>query len=92
MFVETTSIRLPDGLARQLDELAAGRRTTRSELIREAIESYCAAARTGQPTDRVALVRRLVDYEGSGRGDLAERSETYLRARFDERRQRRRTR
>lgn len=90
--METTSIRLPDALARELDEIAEDRRITRSELIREAIESYCAASRTEQPADRLALVRRLVDYQGSGRGDLAERSEVYLRALFDERRRQRRRR
>jgi len=80
------SLRLPDHLARELDELATSRRTTRSDVIREAIEQYCAAQRAGAAPDRVTLVRRLVTYTGSGRGDLAARSEQHLRRLFRARR------
>lgn len=75
----TTSVRLPESLVRALDRLAEQRGANRSELIREALEEYVSAARSEGLPDRVALVRYLVDYEGSGRGDLAERSEEYLR-------------
>jgi metal-responsive CopG/Arc/MetJ family transcriptional regulator len=84
-----TSLRLPDHLVRELDEVAARRRATRSELLREAVEQYCAATRSGEELDPVALVERLVTYQGSGRGDLARRSEQYLREMFRERRRRR---
>jgi len=84
-----TSIRLPDHLVRELDEVAGRRHTTRSELVREAVEQYCAATRAGTEMDPVALVNRLVTYRGSGRGDLARRSEHYLREIFGERRRRR---
>lgn len=84
-----TSIRLPDHLVRELDEVAGRRRTTRSDLVREAVEQYCAAARSGDELDPVALVDRLVTYKGSGRGDLAGRSEHYLREMFRERQRRR---
>ena len=83
-----TSIRLPDHLLRELDEVAGRRRTTRSELVREAVEQYCATVRSDE-RDPVALVDRLVTYTGSGRGDLARRSEHYLREIFGERRRRR---
>jgi metal-responsive CopG/Arc/MetJ family transcriptional regulator len=84
-----TSIRLPDHLARDLDEIASRRRTTRSELVREAVEEYCAGQRTREDADPVALVERLVTYRGSGKGDLAARSEEYLREIFRDRRRRR---
>jgi len=84
-----TSIRLPDHLVRELDELAARRRTTRSDVVRDAVEHYCAAASAAEQADPVILVERLVTYPGSGRGDLARRSEHYLRELFDERRRRR---
>ena len=80
-----TSMRLPDHLVRELDEIAGRRRTTRSELVREAVEQYCATARSDSG-DPVALVDRLVTYKGSGRGDLGRRSEHYLRESFRERR------
>jgi metal-responsive CopG/Arc/MetJ family transcriptional regulator len=84
-----TSIRLPDHLTRDLDEIAARRRTTRSELVREAVEEYCTGHRSRNDSDPVALVERLVTYRGSGKGDLAERSEEYLREMFRDRRGRR---
>ncbi len=83
-----TSIRLPDHLVRELDEVAARRKATRSDVVREAVEQYCAASRAGDEADPVVLVERLVTYRGSGRGDLARRSEQYLREMFDERRRR----
>ena len=82
----TTSLRLPRHLATALDRLAEARGTTRSQLIREAVQEFVAAAQAGAPGDRVALVQQLVTYEGSGRGDLAARSEYYLRERFRARR------
>jgi hypothetical protein len=77
-----TTIRLPDELIRELDETAGRRKTTRSELIREAVAVYCAAVRSGNDSDPVALLDRLVRYEGSRRGDLGRRSEEHLRKRF----------
>lgn len=84
-----TSLRLPEHLARQLDDIAARRRLTRSAVVREALEQYCAGASAGADLDPVALVERLVDYPGSGRGDLGRRGEDYLRERFDAQRRRR---
>ena len=80
------SLRLPDHLARELDELAASRHSSRSEVIRDAIEQYCAGQRAGATPDRLTLLRRLVTYPGSGRGDLAARSEQHLRKLFRARR------
>lgn len=82
------SIRLPDQVTRELDALAARRKTNRSTLIREAVERYCAAMRAGERGDRLALLERLVTYEGSRVGDLAERSEHYLREMFGGKRRR----
>ena len=86
MVVALHSIRLPDHLSREIDELAEARRVTRSSLVRVAIESYCSAIRAGSKPDRVALLRQLVTYPGSGKGDLAARSKRYLREIFRERR------
>lgn len=83
------SLRLPEHLVRELDRLAAERRTTRSEVVREATEAYCAHQRAGGAQDRVSLLKSLVNYPGSGRGDLAANAERHLRAKFDERRRRR---
>jgi hypothetical protein len=72
-----------------LDEIAARRHATRSEVVCEAIEEYCANRRGDGDFDPVALVERLVDYPGSGRRDLGRRSEHYLREMFGERRRHR---
>jgi Arc/MetJ-type ribon-helix-helix transcriptional regulator len=84
-----TSIRLPDHLTKELDAIASRRRTTRSDLIREAVARYCSATRAGGEDDAVELVERLVTYRGSGVGDLGRRSEPHLRGMFRERRRRR---
>jgi len=84
-----TSIRLPDHLVREIDEVAAQQRVTRSEVVRDAVAQYCTAARSASRRDPVALVEQLVTYPGSRRGDLARRSEDYLREIFRARRRRR---
>ena len=83
-----TSIRLPPHMTKELDEIAARRRATRSDLIREAVAQYCAATRRGDKPDPVELVERLVTYKGSGAGDLGRNGEAYLRDIFRARRQR----
>jgi metal-responsive CopG/Arc/MetJ family transcriptional regulator len=83
------SLRLPGHLVQELDRLASERRTTRSDIVREAAEQYCASQRAQGGTDRLALLNRLIDYKGSGRGNLARNAELYLRAAFDERRRHR---
>jgi len=55
-----TSIRLPDHLVRELDQIAARRRATRSDLVREAVAQYCEAARSNDEADPVALVERYL--------------------------------
>lgn len=85
--MSATSFRLPDQLMRQLDDIAARRRVTRTEVVCEAIEQYC-SSRRGDDLDPLALVERLVDYPGSGQRDRGRRSEHYLREMFGERRRR----
>jgi metal-responsive CopG/Arc/MetJ family transcriptional regulator len=87
--VSTTSIRLPAELTDVLDRIANQRGTTRSEVIREAIEAYLSHLTQGEAPDRLTLARRLVTYEGSGKKDLGSRSEEHLREIFGARRQRR---
>jgi metal-responsive CopG/Arc/MetJ family transcriptional regulator len=87
--VGITCVRLPDALTNRLDQLAIERDTSRSALIREAVERFCDDAQAEARLDRAALVERLVTYPGSGRGDLAENGERILREHFDARRRRR---
>jgi metal-responsive CopG/Arc/MetJ family transcriptional regulator len=83
--METKAIRLPNELARAVDQIAEERQMTRSDIIREAIVRYCEAHASGQHSDRVRLLDRLVTYPGSGIRDLGSKSEHHLRRMFRER-------
>jgi Arc/MetJ-type ribon-helix-helix transcriptional regulator len=80
--MDLTTVRLPERLERSLDEIAERRQVTRSLVVREALEQYCARAHKKQRESRVELVQGLLGYPGSGVGDLASRSEEHLRKRF----------
>jgi Arc/MetJ-type ribon-helix-helix transcriptional regulator len=86
--MELASIRLPDSLARSIDEIARQRHVTRSDVIREAVEQYCRRSDKRRRLVRVEFLEQLVTYPGSGTGDLAYRGEEYLRRRFRARRHR----
>jgi len=84
--MDLTTVRLPENLARSVDEIAKQRQVSRSDVVREALEQYCERASNAENLSRVELLRGLVSYEGSGVGDLASRSEEHLRKRFNARR------
>ena len=86
--MDTTSIRLPRELLIALDRAAEARGATRSTVCREALESYLVASRPAKARSFVARIDALVQYEGSGVGDLAERGAAILRERFGARRRR----
>jgi hypothetical protein len=73
-------------MTHELDQLAAERRTTRSEVIRLAVEEFLTKTRQGKSPDRVDLVNRLVTYTGSGQPDLGRNSKKHLQRLFGERR------
>jgi metal-responsive CopG/Arc/MetJ family transcriptional regulator len=83
-----TAVRLPESLARSVDEIARQRQVSRSDVVREALEKYCESVKKGSNRSRVDLLRTLVSYPGSGVGDLASRSEEHLRNRFNAKRRR----
>jgi metal-responsive CopG/Arc/MetJ family transcriptional regulator len=83
--MELTTIRLPEELARAVDQIAEQRQVTRSEIVRDALEQYCRKTERRSPK-RLELLSALVTYPGSGVGDLARRSQAYLRKRFREKR------
>lgn len=84
--MDLTTVRLPENLARSVDEIAKQRQVSRSDVVREALEQYCERASNTENLSRVELLRSLVSYDGSGVGDLATRSEEHLRKRFNARR------
>lgn len=86
--MDLTTVRLPESLARSIDEIAKQRHVSRSDVVREALEQYCERASKAETLSRVELLRSLVSYNGSGVGDLASRGEDHLRKRFNARRRR----
>lgn len=84
--MDLTTVRLPENLARSVDEIARQRQVSRSDVVREALEQYCKHASNAENLSRVELLQSLVSYDGSGVGDLASRSEEHLRKRFNARR------
>ena len=84
--MDLTTVRLPENLARSVDEIAKQRQVSRSDVVREALEQYCKRAGNAESLSRVELLQSLVSYDGSGVGDLASRSEEHLRKRFNARR------
>lgn len=57
--------------------------TTKSEVIKKSIKEYCAPVIKERKINHYELIQRLIkDCPGSGRGDLAIRSEEILREMF----------
>jgi hypothetical protein len=77
--------RIPDELEQGLERTAAKRGVSRTLLVREALTQYLASSATEEPT-LVELIDRVAPPRGSGVGDLAARSEHYLRKKLGGRR------
>jgi Arc/MetJ-type ribon-helix-helix transcriptional regulator len=76
----TISLRLDEQLARRLEAAAKSRGLSKSDLIRRCLDEYL-GKRDQQPT-AWELGQHLFGRDGSGRGDLSERCEELLKARF----------
>lgn len=56
-------------------------------MVKKSIEEYCVPIVKGEKLNMSKLIRELIkDHPGSGRGDLASRSEEILRERFKRKR------
>ena len=86
--METTSFRLPSGLVSALGRNAKRKGVTKSVLVRRALERYLLRDDASQSRTLGAFIDSLVVYEGSGRGDLAVKAESILRARLSGRKHR----
>jgi len=68
----TLSVRLDDDTRRLLSRLASARRTSRSEIVRQAIHAF---ANEDAPSDKLSVYDRMKHVIGSvhsGRSDLSE--------------------
>ncbi len=76
------SVRLDKKTETLLEETASTLKTSKAEVIKNSLSNYCSrvlAERRKRPYD---LIKDLLGGEGSGKGDLSERSEEILRKRF----------
>jgi pantothenate kinase-related protein Tda10 len=76
------SVRLDKKIDSLLKQTASTLHTSKAEVIKQSLLDYCArvlAEKRKRPYD---LIKDLIGREGSGRGDLAGRSEEILRERF----------
>lgn len=81
------SIRLDKVTEELLEKAAKLSKTTKSEIIRRSIREVCAPIVKKSKLSPSDLVKDLIEkHPGSGRGDLASRSEEILREMFKRRR------
>ena len=69
--MKTIALQLPDALATKLNAAARQRRTSKSVLVREAIEAYFANAEVAPSESFTALAGDLIGSLNEGPGDLA---------------------
>lgn len=69
--MKTIALQLPDALAAKLSATARKRRTSKSVLVREAIEAYFANAALAPSESFTALAGDLIGSLNAGPGDLA---------------------
>jgi hypothetical protein len=69
--MKTLSLKVPDGLAARLGAVARKRRTSKSVLVREALEAYLVRGVSAQPGSFLDLAQDLAGCLDGGPGDLA---------------------
>jgi predicted transcriptional regulator len=77
-----TSIRLDKETEALLEQTAAALGTSKAAVIKESLAQYCPKALAKKGKTPYDLIRDLAGRHGSGRGDLAVRSEEILRQAF----------
>ena len=75
----TLALRLPGPLFKQIRLSAKNKKKSRSEIIREALESYFQQNGVGGEKDAYQALMSLMPLEKSGVTDLAKNSKTCLR-------------
>jgi predicted transcriptional regulator len=79
------SVRLDKKTESLLEETASALKTSKAEVIKNSLSDYCSRVLTERHKRPYDLIKDLLGREGSGRGDLSERSEEILRKRFGRR-------
>ncbi len=77
-----TSIRLNKELEGKIEKIAAAKKITKSQLIREAVAEYIAAQE--KEISPFMVGEKLFGRYGSGKGDLSTTYKTVLKEKFNE--------
>jgi hypothetical protein len=76
------SVRLDKKTESLLEQTASTLKTSKAEVIKQSLSDYCARVLTERRKRPYDLIKDLIGKGGSGKGDLAARSEEILRERF----------
>lgn len=76
------SVRLDKKTESLLEQTASTLKTSKAEVIKQSLSDYCARVLTERQKRPYDLIKDLIGKGGSGRSDLAARSEEILRERF----------
>ena len=76
------SVRLDKKTESLLEQTASTLKTSKAEVIKQSLSNYCARVLTERRKRPYDLIKDLIGKGGSGKGDLAARSEEILRKRF----------
>jgi pantothenate kinase-related protein Tda10 len=76
------SVRLDKKTESLLEQTASTLKTSKAEVIKQSLSDYCARILTDRRKRPYDLIKDLIGKVGSGKGDLASRSEEILRERF----------
>ena len=81
------SVRLDKETEELLERAAIVSKVTKSEVVKKSIKAYCTPLVKEKKQDMSSIIKGLIkEHPGSGRGDLAMRSEEILRERFSRKR------
>ena len=79
----TVSVRLDKETEELLETASRTLKTTKSTVVKESIKKFCKPIVEKKKENMSGIIKELIkDLPGSGRGDLAIRSEEILRERF----------
>lgn len=78
----SVSVRLDEETKAVLEKTARALRTSKTEVIKRSIRSFCDQALRERARRPYELLKDLVGEEASGRGDLSMRGEEILREHF----------
>ncbi len=76
------SVRLDKKTESLLEQTASTLKTSKAEVIKQSLSDYCARVLTERRKRPYDLIKDLIGKGGSGKGDLAVRSEEIMRKRF----------